>query len=392
MLDACGTVWIADFGLAKAENGEGEGLTHTGDVVGTLRYMAPERFNGWADARSDVYALGATLYEMLTLRPAFAESDRLKLIERISNGAVPKPRSIDPRIPSDLETIVLKAMAAEPGERYVSAQALAEDLERFLADRTILARRSSSRERAWRWCRRNPGWRAHRAGRDADGARRDRLDLVCLPQRSTGPQLAVRNAEANRNLIQAYTTEAEARRQSRRVGQRFESLGAIERAMAARRDRRDHARSSGSACGMRRSPRWPCPTCGVAFELDVPTAKENGFAVDPAFERYAFRLDDGTVIVRRLADGAELLRLHGLPPAKDAQPGRVQPGRPIPGDDLRRARRPPGLGPPGWSARADGGRGIRPLRVAPTIIFSNPCGCEASPRIYFYMESAHVGS
>ncbi len=83
LLDARGIVWVADFGLAKAENGEGAGLTQTGDIVGTLRYMAPERFNGWADARSDVYALGSTLYEMLTLRPAFDESDRLKLIDRI---------------------------------------------------------------------------------------------------------------------------------------------------------------------------------------------------------------------------------------------------------------------------------------------------------------------
>jgi eukaryotic-like serine/threonine-protein kinase len=156
LLDACGTVWIADFGLAKAENGEGDGLTHTGDVVGTLRYMAPERFNGLADARSDVYALGATLYEMLTLRPAFVEPDRLKLIDRISSGTIPKPRSIDPSIPSDLETIVTKAIACEAGERYISAQAFADDLNRFLANRTILARRSSPRERAWRWCRRNP--------------------------------------------------------------------------------------------------------------------------------------------------------------------------------------------------------------------------------------------
>ncbi len=156
LLDADGIVWVADFGLAKAENGEGQALTQTGDIVGTLRYMAPERFNGWSDGRSDVYALGVTLYEMLTLRPAFDESDRLKLIDRIATGAVPRPRSIDPRIPRDLETIVLKAMAREAGERYVSARALAEDLERFLADRTILARRSSARERAWRWCRRNP--------------------------------------------------------------------------------------------------------------------------------------------------------------------------------------------------------------------------------------------
>ena len=156
LLDAAGVVWVADFGLAKAENGDGDGLTHTGDIVGTVRYMAPERFNGWADARSDVYALGTTLYEMLTLRPAFVDFDRLKLIDRISNGPVHKPRSIDSRIPIDLETIVLKAMARETSERYVSARALADDLERFLGDRTILARRSSPRERAWRWCRRNP--------------------------------------------------------------------------------------------------------------------------------------------------------------------------------------------------------------------------------------------
>ncbi len=122
LLDACGTVWVADFGLAKAENSEGDGLTHTGDIVGTLRYMAPERFNGWADAGSDNYALGVTLYEMLTLRPAFVESDRLKLIDRISNGAVRTPRSIDARIPNDLETIVLKAMARETCERYLSAR------------------------------------------------------------------------------------------------------------------------------------------------------------------------------------------------------------------------------------------------------------------------------
>ena len=156
LLDASGIVWIADFGLAKAEMGDGEELTRTGDVVGTLRYMAPERFNGWSERGATSTRLGTTLYEMLTLRPAFVESDRIKMIDRISSGVVREPRSIDSKIPSDLETIVLKAMARDPGERYISARALEQDLERFLADRTILARQSSMRERAWRWCRRNP--------------------------------------------------------------------------------------------------------------------------------------------------------------------------------------------------------------------------------------------
>ena len=105
LLDTEGVVWIADFGLAK---GEDEGLTQSGDILGTLRYMAPERFRGEGDARADVYALGLTLYELLTLRPGFDSSDRLKLIEQIKTEEPPKPRSIDARIPRDLETIVLE--------------------------------------------------------------------------------------------------------------------------------------------------------------------------------------------------------------------------------------------------------------------------------------------
>ena len=96
-----GVVWIADFGLAK---GDDEGLTQTGDILGTLRYMAPERFRGEGDARADVYALGLTLYELLTLRPGFDSSDRLKLIEQIKTEEPPRPRSDrrpDPARPGD---------------------------------------------------------------------------------------------------------------------------------------------------------------------------------------------------------------------------------------------------------------------------------------------------
>ena len=107
-----GVVWITDFGLAKASD---DGLTQTGDILGTLRYMAPERFRGEGDGRADVYALGLTLYELLTLRPAFDSPDRLQLIEQIKAEEPDPAAGARPRIPRDLETIVLKAIDKDPG-------------------------------------------------------------------------------------------------------------------------------------------------------------------------------------------------------------------------------------------------------------------------------------
>jgi serine/threonine protein kinase len=154
LLDVDGTVWVTDFGLAKAA--EADGLTETGDLMGTLRYMAPERFEGWSNPRSDIYSLGATLYELLTLRPLFDEPNRAKLMKMVAHEAPTAPRKLDPAIPRDLETVVLKAIAREPEQRYASAEQMAEDLRRFLADRPILARRTGGLERLWRWSRRNP--------------------------------------------------------------------------------------------------------------------------------------------------------------------------------------------------------------------------------------------
>jgi hypothetical protein len=154
LLDAHGNVWVTDFGLAKAAGSSD--LTERGEVVGTLRYIPPERFGGQSDSRGDVYSLGLTLYELLTLRPAFESEDRATLLENILHSQPPAPRRLSPQVPRDLETIVLKAMAREPAHRYPSATELAEDLERFVEDRPIRARRVSVRERFWRWCKRNP--------------------------------------------------------------------------------------------------------------------------------------------------------------------------------------------------------------------------------------------
>ncbi len=154
LLDVDGHVWVTDFGLAKLEGSDGP--TQSGDIVGTLRYMAPERFEGWSDRRSDLYGLGMTLYELLTLRPAFEAGSRARLIDQVIHDPPPSPRKHDVRVPRDLETIVMKAIAKEPGERYATAEALTADLENFLADKPILARRAGPAERALRWCRRNP--------------------------------------------------------------------------------------------------------------------------------------------------------------------------------------------------------------------------------------------
>ena len=153
LIDEKSIVWITDFGLAKAM--EHDEVSQTGDIVGTLRYMAPERFKGEADGRSDIYSLGSTLYEMLTLRPAYEHSNPSVLMKRIAEEQPVRPRVLDEAIPRDLETIVLKAMAHDRVHRYATAEELADDLSRFVDDRPIRARRLGLGERLWRWVRRN---------------------------------------------------------------------------------------------------------------------------------------------------------------------------------------------------------------------------------------------
>jgi WD40 repeat protein len=155
LLDNRGNVWVADFGLAKTA--EADDLTHTGDILGTIRYMAPERFQGQCDARSDVYSLGLTLYELVALRPAYMAADRHALMERVLHEEPARLKRLVPTVPRDLETIIAKATGRDPAGRYATAGAVAEDLQRFVEDRPIRARRAGLVERVWRWSRRNRG-------------------------------------------------------------------------------------------------------------------------------------------------------------------------------------------------------------------------------------------
>ena len=154
LLDTQGTVWVADFGLAKAD--DQQNLTDTGDILGTLRYMPPEAFEGKADARGDVYSLGLTLYELLAFRAAFDEKERNRLIKQVTHAEPPRLGKLNRQVPRDLQTIVHKAIEKDPARRYATAGVLAEDLHRFIADEPIEARRVSAAERFSRWCRRNP--------------------------------------------------------------------------------------------------------------------------------------------------------------------------------------------------------------------------------------------
>jgi eukaryotic-like serine/threonine-protein kinase len=155
LLDTASNLWITDFGLARLRS-QVE-LTLSGDTVGTLRYMSPEQAlakRGLVDHRTDVYSLGSTLYEALTLQPAYPGTDREEVLRRMTEGDPPPPRRISHPIPFELETIVLKAMAREPERRYATAQELADDLERFLEHRPVRAVRPGVRERITKW-----GWR-----------------------------------------------------------------------------------------------------------------------------------------------------------------------------------------------------------------------------------------
>ena len=311
LLDFQGTIWVTDFGLAKAE-GTDE-LTSPGDVVGTLRYMAPERFQGKAGPRCDVYSLGLTLYEMLTFEPAFTVSDRVALINKILHVEPARPRNLDPQIPRDLETIVLKAIAKNPSNRFSNADEMASELGRFVEGRPIRSRRVSMPERLWRWSRRNPAtallgllaatlttvlaigstaaaWR-FREQRDQVLEKRDALQQE---QRNTQSELA-------RSLLQQVRAERYSRQPGPRA-QRLERLAEaaqLARAGMARpnllTDLRGEAIATLGEGDVRPSKTWP----GLNFASAV-----SSFSFDA--DRYVVVEGGHTFHLHRISDRSQL--------------------------------------------------------------------------------------
>jgi WD40 repeat protein/tRNA A-37 threonylcarbamoyl transferase component Bud32 len=304
-LDQC-TPKITDFGLARLLEGKEE-RTQTGDVLGTPEYMAPEQAEGKANKAeppADVYALGAILYECLTGRPPFQGPTILETLEQVKTQEPLSPNQLQPKVPRDLNTICLKCLHKDPARRYASAAELADDLDRFLDNRPILARPVGLVERGQRWCRRNPGWAAAL------------LLLVVVAVGSPAATwrlyamnkgLAKAERDTEENLLVSLLAQARGNQTSARVGQRFESLDALKQAArVARQLGKDEKvmlalRNQAIAC-------MPLADIRTLQNWEGNPQGTNGLGFDANFKRYAQSSAEG-VSIRRLSDHREVLHL-----------------------------------------------------------------------------------
>ncbi len=300
LLDRDGTSFVADFGIAKWLGTEN---TLTGLTMGTPAYMAPEQATGRSadlTVAADVYGLGAILYELLVQQPPFSADTAVDLLRRVIDVEPEPPRSIRPEIERDLETICLKCLAKNPAQRYRSAAALADDLERWLAGQPVMARPVGVAGRVWRWARRSPALAGLSAALLA-------LGLAA----AIGSVLGVRRIAAERNdalaakqaatdqLRAALLAQARTAQLSGRVGQRFDALEALKKAAAIRpgRDLREEALTAFALPDARRGNEW-----------HIRYASNSPAAFDSTLEHCVVESESGIITLRRTADGAEQRR------------------------------------------------------------------------------------
>jgi serine/threonine protein kinase/WD40 repeat protein len=305
LLDTRGTVWVTDFGLAKTD--DQQNLTSTGDLLGTLRYMPPEAFEGKADRRSDVYSLGLTLYELLALRPAYGEKERHKLIKQVTTVEPARLDTFNRSIPRDLVTIVHKAIERDPSHRYASAVGLAEDLRRFTEDRPIKARRTPLLERTWRWARRNPAVAALAAGLFlALVAGLAGVTTQWLRAEALATSEADQRQEAERQRARSLLAQAWSEVRAGEHGTRERVWSLIDQARLL-----DPDLSSDELRHLAVAALGKLANVKPVVWSDFPPANPiYSLAVDPHHLVVAVGLADASVSLRRLGDGAELQRLR----------------------------------------------------------------------------------
>lgn len=319
---AAGTqVKITDFGLAKAFHKQSSEQTQSGALLGTPSYMAPEQAAGQSrliGPAADVYALGAILYELLTGRPPFRGETPIATLQQVLNSEPVSISLLAPRVPRDLATICSKCLRREPEQRYRSAAELADDLARLLADQPIRARPTSSAERAWRWCRRNPalaisgGTVALLLLAVAGVSSLSSIRLEAQLEKTARAEDAERTAklDAKSRLWDSYLAEITARTASRQIGQRSQSLLAVDNASALLPEIgrtpervRQLRNATIAALGLPDFRR-----AGPAY----PSLNKSGFGagICAAADRSPVRSKEGELFVVRLSDGAKLFTLE----------------------------------------------------------------------------------
>ena len=296
--------YVTDFGLAKWL-GRDNRLTIAATALGTPNYMAPEQASGSSGSlttAADIYSLGAILYELLSGRPPFVADTPLETLRLAEQTAAPPLRSIAPEAPRDLEVICLKCLAREPAARYSSAAALAEDLERWLEGRTIVARPASTPERLWRWAKRNPVTAALAAAVIALLlAAGVGLTLGAVRIAAARDRAVAAEKDATEKLYSSYLDQARA---SRLAGRRFDALAALEKAAPIHRSGavRDQTIAALALVDFKAGERWPKPA-SVYWNA----------AFDTKLERYLVEEKVGELSVRNVANHQEVARLAGPP-------------------------------------------------------------------------------
>ena len=305
LLSKDGTPQVTDFGLAKQDEGD---LTATGAVLGTPPYMAPEQAEGKArevGPAADIYALGTILYEMLAGRPPFRGATPIETLDQIRSREPVAPSQLQSRMPRDLDTVCLTCLRKEPTARYASAEALADDLGRFLRNEPIRARRTGPAGVTWRWCRRNPAVAA------LLGTVAALLVALAAGSLSTAWRFraiaAAARLEATERLFDSKVTEARAKRLSGTVGQRFESLRLLaEAGQLARREGWPEARLA----PLRNDAIHSLTRFDIRDSARFGTYAGKGrYFASPDLTTEAWDLDGTTFTVRRTADGREVARV-----------------------------------------------------------------------------------
>jgi WD40 repeat protein len=303
LLDAQGEPYVADFGLAKMLARE-SGFTFTESILGSPNYMAPEQASGRTapvTVAADVYGLGAILYELLTGQPPFKAATPIETIRKVCDEEPVSPRKLNPSADADLETICLKCLRKESSERYASAEELAADLDRFIEGMPILARPIGRLEQAWRWCKRQPAL--------ASTVAVAVLLLFALAIGTAVAGLRIHRAElsAAANLREFLLGQTRTLRLGGEMGQRTEGLRLLGEAatlggpLEFRQRLRDELLATVVLTDMvfAGQPQLRGGSLDPAFTL-----------FDPAFTQHASVLDGSNIVVRRVADGAELSRFH----------------------------------------------------------------------------------